>query len=335
MRKASAAAALTGGRWSGQCLEMTTPPIGSGQPDDEFHVPTSDDGEWSETCWFTFAIPERRMSVQFYPYFRANMGVAAGAVYVWDGMDGQLSTSRYAKNFWHLPMPTSPLSDMHLANGITYRAVEPTSRYTVGFDDPDGGDLHIELDVRCIDQPFRLHTHYDQATRATGTIVLDGETIAVDCVGFRDRSWGVRSQFGSAVMGPATYAPYSWGTAADDDGFFSMCGDFGNGAINVHGFLRRDGVQAKIVSGTHQALERSDLTGYPLHVVIVGTDELGRTFTADGRAINGFGWNINPNLYTINSLMHWSIDGVDAFGEQHDNWSAASIREFHRARRRD
>ncbi|MCU1396569.1 MAG: hypothetical protein JWM34_4997 [Ilumatobacteraceae bacterium] len=314
---------------------MINPPIGSGHIDDELHVPTGDEYEWSETCWFTFSIPERNMSVQFYPYFRTNMGVAAGAVYVWDGAADQVSTCRYAKNFWHLPMPTTPLSDMQLANGITYRANAPLSEYSVGYRDPDGGDLAIDLDVRCIDEPFRLHTHYDQATRATGTIMLDGETIDVDCVGFRDRSWGVRSQFGSTVMGPARYAPYSWGTAANDDGFFSMCGDFGNGCVNVHGFLRRDGQQSKIASGTHQVLERSSLTGYPQHVVIVGTDELGRTFTADGWAQNGFGWNINPNLYTINSLMHWSLDGVDAYGEDHDNWSAASIRDFHHSAKHD
>ena len=312
---------------------MTTPPIGPGNIDDEFHVPTSNEVEWSETCWFTFAIPERKMSVQFYPYFRANLGVAAGAVYVWDGAADQLSTARYAKNFWHLPMPKTPLSDLHLANGIRYTATEPLTRYTVAYDDPDGGDLHIDLDVRCIDAPFRLHTHYDQATRATGTIVLDGERIAIDCVGFRDRSWSVRSQFGDTVMGPARYAPYTWGTAANDDGFFSMCGDFGNGAVNVHGFLRRDGELSKIASGTHQVLQRDDASGYPTHVVIVGTDELGRTFTAEGRSVNGFGWNINPNLYTINSLMRWSIDGDEGYGEQHDNWSAASIRDFHRSRR--
>jgi len=27
-------------------------------PDDEFHPPTSDDPEWTETCWFTFTVPE-------------------------------------------------------------------------------------------------------------------------------------------------------------------------------------------------------------------------------------------------------------------------------------
>ncbi len=301
--------------------------------DDEFHTPTSDSPEWSETCWFTFAIPERNLSVQFYPYFRSNLGVAAGGVYVWDGTDDQPSTCRYAKNFWHLPMPTTPLTDLVLENGITYTCLEALNRYHVAYEDPDGGDLQIDLDVTCLHEPFTLHTHFDQATRATGTIVLDGETIAVDCVGFRDRSWGVRSQFGSKVMGPADYASYSWGVGPDNDGFFSMCGDFGSGAQNVHGYLRRDSQLSPIAQGTHRVVERSDLTGYPVRMVVEGTDGLGRTFTAEGRARNSLGWFINPNLYTVNGLIEWSIDGSTAFGEDHDNWSAASIRKFHQWRR--
>jgi hypothetical protein len=312
---------------------MTNVPTGNGDPDDELHPPTGPEPEWSETCWFTFAIPERNLSVQFYPYFRPNLGVAAGAVYAWGGHGENMANCRYAKNFWHLPMPDTPLSDLRLANGITYRALEPVRRYAVGYRDPDGGDLAIDLDVRCIDAPFRLHSHYDQATRATGSITLDGDTFDVDCVGFRDRSWGVRSQFGKTVMGPAVYAPYTWGTTRSGDGFFSMGGDFGNGVVNVHGFLRRDALQSPIASGTHVVLERDDATGYPRRARIVGTDAEGRTFTAEGVARNGFGWNINPNLYTINSLMEWSLDGETAFGEHHDNWSASSIRDFHRSRR--
>lgn len=313
----------------------TPPPVGPGHIDDEFHIPSSTDIEWTETCWFTFAVPEHNMSIQFYPYFRPNLGVAAGAVYVWDGADDQQSTCRYAKNFWHLPMPTTPLSNMHLANGIRYRCTEPLTRYELGYSDPDGGDLRIDLDVTCITEPLVLHTHFDQATTATGTITLDGETIEIDCVGFRDRSWGVRSQFGPNVMGPATYASYSWGTAETGDGFFTMCGDFGSGATNVHGFLRLDGVLAPIATGSHHVAARSPLTAYPTEVVIIAADTLGRSLTANGTARNGFGWAINPNLYTINSMMEWAIDGVasmtHAIGEDHDNWSAASIRSFHRS----
>ena len=64
------------------------------------------------------------------------------------------------------------------------------------------------------------------------------------------------------------------------------------------------------------------------HVVAVGTDALGRTFTAQGHGRNGLGWNINPNLYTINTLMQWLIDGEEAIGEDHDNWSASSVAPF-------
>ena len=46
-------------------------------PDDEFHTPTSDDPYWTETCWFTFHIPERRISGQLYPYFSPNQGTCA------------------------------------------------------------------------------------------------------------------------------------------------------------------------------------------------------------------------------------------------------------------
>ena len=53
-------------------------------PDDEFHPPTTDDPFWTETCWFTFTVPERRLSGQLYPFFRPNQGVVSAAAYFWD-----------------------------------------------------------------------------------------------------------------------------------------------------------------------------------------------------------------------------------------------------------
>ena len=57
-------------------------------------------------------------------------------------------------------------------------------------------------------------------------------------------------------------------------------------------------------------------------------DELGRHVRARGRCLNGLGVFLNPNLYTVNCLTEWEFDGVTAFGEDHDNWSAAGIRRF-------
>ena len=83
--------------------------------DDEFHQPDSDDPSWAETCWFTFSVPERRLSGQLYPFFSPNLGVMSAGVYVWDDRGSQLWNCRYAKNFWHLPIPDQPLSDIELA----------------------------------------------------------------------------------------------------------------------------------------------------------------------------------------------------------------------------
>src|ERR1700758_1782244 len=77
-------------------------------PDDEFHPPTSDDPFWTETCWFTFAVPERKLSAQLYPFFRPNQGVCAAAAYAWDDSGDQPWNVRYGKNFWHLPIPDQP-----------------------------------------------------------------------------------------------------------------------------------------------------------------------------------------------------------------------------------
>ena len=103
----------------------------STHPDDRFHPPTSADPFWTETCWFTFAVPERKLSGQLYPFFRPNQGVTTGGAFIWDPSGSQIWNCVYAKNLWHLPIPKDQdLSDIQLANGIHYRCLEPLKRYT-------------------------------------------------------------------------------------------------------------------------------------------------------------------------------------------------------------
>jgi hypothetical protein len=99
------------------------PPREGMHPDDEFHQPTSDTTDWSETCWFTFTVPERKLSGQLYPFFRANLGTMAAGAYFWDPSGSRPETCLYSKNFWHLPIPEQPLSDITLGNGIFYRCI--------------------------------------------------------------------------------------------------------------------------------------------------------------------------------------------------------------------
>jgi hypothetical protein len=79
-------------------------------------------------------------------------------------------------------------------------------------------------------------------------------------------------------------------------------------------------------------LERDPRTAYPLRVALDLVDESGRELHAEGECRNGLGLFLNPNLYTVNCLTEWTFDGITAFGEDHDNWSATGIKEFLRGR---
>jgi hypothetical protein len=290
-----------------------------------------DDPYWTETCWFTFAVPERRLSGQLYPFFRTNQRVAAGGAYFWDASGHSVSTCRYAKNFWHLPLaPGDDLADLTLPNGIRYRCLEPLTKYSLQYLDPDDGEVEVDLVFEAICEPNRLAgSHLDQPGRYTGTLRIGAERIAVDSYGMRDRSWGPRSQFGVTLHPGAPYAHggYSYATASPADAFHTITAEIGRELVSIHGFLLRDGTWSKLVEGRREVLDRND--GCPTRVAVRGRDALGRTLEAEGRTLNRLGVHLNPNLWTWNCLTEWQWDGGrSGFGEDHDNWSAAAFRRF-------
>lgn len=305
---------------------------GVAHPDDEFHPPTSDDPYWTETCWFTFSVPERHLSGQLYPFFRPNQRVVAAAAYLWDDRGNQPWNVRYGKAFWHLPMPDQLLSDLQLPNGIRYRCVEPLSVYEVGYTDPDGDEVEIALTFTAVAPAnYLASSHLDQPGRYQGTIRLGDETVAVDSFGFRDRSWGPRSQFGPYLGATAERGGYSYATASERDGFHAITMDFGDGCIAIHGYVLRDGTWGEVATGRRDVLARDPTSGAPTQVAIELTDEHGRELRAEGRGVNQLGVHLNPNLFTWNCLTEWAFDGITAWGEDHDNWSAPAARRFFRA----
>ena len=305
-------------------------------PDDRFHEPASDDPFWTETCWFTFAVPERNLSGQLYPFFRPNQGVTSGGAFFWDESGNQIWNCLYAKNLWHLPIPEgSDLTDIALPNGIHYRCLEPLQKYELHFRDPDADEVEVNLVAEGICPPnYLAGSHLDQPCRYTGTIRIRDETIDVDAFGMRDRSWGLRTQIGATLHpgAPNENGGYTYGTMSDTDAFHLITSDFGDGCIAIHGFLLQDGRYAKIASGRREVLERKDL--YPVRVRITAEDELGRALEAEGRCHNRLGVHLNPNLWTWNCLTEWEWnDGRRGFGEDHDNWSAQAFRHFARGER--
>jgi hypothetical protein len=92
----------------------------------------------------------------------------------------------------------------------------------VELDDParafhglDGPTVPVALDLtwesRSAVFPYAMTTRYEISSWVTGTVTISGHTVAVDCAGQRDHSWGVRDwwQF-----------PWNWTSGHLDDGSF-------------------------------------------------------------------------------------------------------------------
>jgi hypothetical protein len=292
--------------------------------DDRFHPPT-DAGEmwWSETAWFSFWVPERRLSGSLYPLFRPNLGVCSAGVYLWDDTTDDSWEVPYAKTFWHLPMPAGDLTDLELANGLSYECREPLSRYRLRY--ADGDEVALDLTFEglvaahgVIVSPER--GHLDQPGRVSGTLHLAGEEIAVDCLSMRDRSWGVRADVGSMRAG------YSYATASASHGFHTMSAFAGDGDVVLAGYLLRDGELADLRGGTRRVVERH--RGRPVRVVVEAEDVLGRRVEAEGRCVNRFAFQASPNICAWMSLTSWAFDGLEAWGEDQDVWAPADLRSL-------
>ena len=85
--------------------------------DDGFHVPTTLDYFWTETNWFALVIPDRKITIQLYPFFQTNLEVCSAAVYIWDDSGDQWWNCRRIRSH----------SAAILATPKAYHHVTPTS----------------------------------------------------------------------------------------------------------------------------------------------------------------------------------------------------------------
>ena len=105
--------------------------------DDRFHFAEMG-GDWwaTETAWFSFHHPERRLGGWFYTMVRPNIGTVAGGAWVWDDTAYLPWDVLYSANYSALQLPAdTDLRDTTLPNGISIRVVEPGQVYELGYED--------------------------------------------------------------------------------------------------------------------------------------------------------------------------------------------------------
>ena len=171
--------------------------------DDDFHDEELSDRWWeTETCWFSWNVPERCLGGWAYCQARPNANICNGGAWVWDDRAAYPWELAYRAEYSGLRLPPRAERDMRdfeWPNGVHVRVVEPLTTYAVQYSDP--GALEVDLVFEAIMEPnphpngvvpFLKGAHFDQAGHVSGTMVLHGEEIPVDCYSVRDRSWGPR-----------------------------------------------------------------------------------------------------------------------------------------------
>ena len=124
--------------------------------------------------------------------------------------------------------------------------------------------------------------------------------------------------------------PYSHATS-DTASFQAITANVTDDYPMIMGFFLRDGEVSRLAKGRRAILARDPATDTVTRVLVEGTDELGREFHAEGECVSRFVNFCNENLVGWNYLVRWDIDGVEAWGEQHENYSTGAFRKYLRA----
>ncbi len=299
--------------------------------DDGLHTAELSDRWWeTETAWFSFSHPERRLGGWLYTMIRPNIGTVAGGAWVWDDTAHLPWDVPYSANYSALQLHAdTDLRDTTLPNGVSMRVVEPGTSYDLGYDDGDRLTLSLRFDAVMPPEPltragstFGSAHHFDQLGRVTGQLVLHGEMIAIDCLAMRDRTWGPRPEH------RPRRAAYVTGAMDEAHGFLAVTATTAEADPVAYGFLRRDGRTVGIAGG-ERTVTRDPREGWIERIEVDAIDNDGRPLHAVGEPVSRM--IINRHTFIdINSLVRWDVDGTVGWGEDQDMWP---VHDFAAARR--
>lgn len=325
--------------------------------DDRFHR-RNDDPYWNESSIIVFQIPERKIGGHIYFYHRPNMNLSVGGPALWGPPGGE---EIYDCLYWDwdtcqsLPAGAE-MYDFSLRNSLTVRTIELQRSYHITYD-RQGFAMDVVWDAIAPPHPYTHRTpreadrdfaldgwleqegvqelpmgHYEQAGYLRGTIRLDGETIDIDCLCFRDRTWGPRK------MDRHLRGSWTWGYASETDYFHTYSFTvtpieadpiFDTTELVTYGMLCQDGVVGDIVEGKRRAVERDD-NGLLRLDVIDATDHLGRTLHVEARPETRLKWTGYTEHFCWYNQGVVEFNGHRTWGLVSEYYPFAHARKLHR-----
>ena len=304
--------------------------------DDDFHDEVLTHHWWeTETNWFSWNVPERRMGGWTYCQARPNANICNGGVWLWDDTASYSWDLPYYVNYSGLRLPERSERDMRdyeWPNGVHTTVLEPLTKYTLRYEDPD--QLRLDLVFEAIMPPnphpsgvapFFKGAHFDQAGHVTGEVILRGEKIPVDCLSFRDRSWGPRPM-GRPKLRPEQSPQsrtqfggvgYSFSAADSENAWLVYSVPRVDSDLVVCGFLLRAGEYGHILAGERN-VTFDPQTGWPTAMGVEAIDEFGRHLSVRGEAVSRH-WKGHGG----DSLFRWRWDEFEGWGEDQSYFSRA------------
>ena len=325
------------------------------KPEDDAYHPLSDDPYETETNWWSFNIPERKIGCWLHTPYYPNRKSVTWRVFVWDDRGTDPAHMAYYRKVEEAAMPDRPdLRDITFPDGgYRLEMLEPAMKYRLTYEDPAQGfalefthtGVHPPHRFQPGEPPFMQTPHFDQLGHIEGVMTLKGERIAIDSYSVRDRTWGPRG--GPYTASRKTYASdaervrspggprwreverergrgriqYIFGHAGPDSGFLGFVrvqdGDASGWAPMNTGWVLRDGEFGRIDPVQSRVINfRDPQTGWTDHMQVRAVDERGRTLEAEGFAVS----RMSESGYGTNSLMRWELDGKIGWGEDQDVW---------------
>ena len=307
---------------------------------DHFNMDFDDDPYWSESSWFSWAIPERGINGFFYNHFRPNMNCLLAGPAMWD--TSGMHTWQFRFFDWQLmrQLPEGKFGvdydkyDFETPYTYAIHMLEPMRRYKLDYN-REGFRLDLTFEGACdphgvgarsdhgMSGAYKLH--FEQPGRIFGEVELDGEVLKVDCFSIRDGSHGRR------FLEKVTPGGYTWATADMNNAWHLIALDENDcrDTVVMGGYLYRDGQMASIKSGIRRILERDGPR--PTRIEILATDELGRELHATGHATVPAEFQLFPDRAQWWQQYAWDFDGfTGAIGEDQEFYGLHDFRRWHR-----
>jgi hypothetical protein len=289
---------------------------------DELRHPYNDDPYWRESLYFNFNDPVNKIGGWIYLWVVPNQPAPSGMLvsFYHDRWPDLMINEKAMEAPGHrLEDATrwiycfkrdvdflldADFDDVELC-GLRVRRIAPLERYAVSFDDGEGASF--DLDFRFMVPPYDYAdglnptppwiaaNRYHRSHWVKGELRVSGQTLAIDCTGDSDHSWGQRDM---RAFGANLFKMWSFQTS-DGRLSISILKQGVDGKEIALGFVAIDGSVAS--AATVETHARYDANGVQHDVDLVVTDELGREVRARFGQMHSF----------LGSGSHfWGYEGV-------------------------